>query len=453
MDKNDSSKIIITDENNLGNSYYIDDSTYYYRYDDDDLNEDEYYDNYSDGGYTGSNSYSNNYSGSNYYGSSYYPRYYSPTYYGSSYLYDDYNDYWDEDYDSEEERRREERRSLTLDGSTLKVGSEYNQNIWLENVSGSFSTVRVIDDSENNNDLFITGNSRSNSIISGDGVTTLWGAGGGQNTLVGGDKRNFFWYKGNSRDVATKFRTGNNSESDVVVLADGITYNNIMRDSASITFNLADGNYIQLQPDGSSSEDDLILFSGNGSDIYRYKIAQYNSGGLNYTENANLFYFRQPGQLLVSGSGHNVWLGGDTGQQYVNVSTLNAGASSGYNTLMGDTGSNVIIGGSGVSTLWGYYGNSADTLIGGTGPEIFRAGRFEGNDVIYTHEGHDVISLYDTNLSDITSANVVGDLISINFNSGNTLSLHNTAEVTSVFQLANGERYNYNRSTQQWQGA
>ena len=116
-------------------------------------------------------------------------------------------------------------------------------------------------------------------------------------------------------------------------------------------------------------------------------------------------------------------------------------------------GSNVIIGGSGVSTLWGYYGNSADTLIGGTGPEIFRAGRFEGNDVIYTHEGHDVISLYDTNLSDITSANVVGDLISINFNSGNTLSLHNTAEVTSVFQLANGERYNYNRSTQQWQGA
>lgn len=443
---NDSSKILIRDNNELGYSYYVAD-------DDDDYYDDEdwYYDTYKD---YSSNSYNNYYN--DYYYDDYYRNYYSYPYrnrYGNlyNYYYDDdyyYDDYYDDNYYDRQERER----SLILDGATLKVGSKYDKDIWLNHATGSFATVRVIDDSKNNNDLFIAGNSRSNSIISGDGVTTLWGGGSGNNTLKGGGRRNYFWYEGNSRDVGVKFATGNTNYSDVVVLSN-VKYSSINRDSASITFNMSDGNYMQLQPDGASYDDDPILFSANGSDIYRFKIAQNTSTSLNYRDDTNMYYFSQPGQIMVSGSGHNVWLGGDSGQQFTNVSTINAGASSGYNTLMGNDQPNVIIGGSGVSTLWGGVGVATDTLIGGQGPEIFRAGRFEGSDIIYTNEGHDVIFLYDTNLSDITSAEVVGDVIAIGFNSGNFLNVHNTAEVTSIFQLSNGARYNYNRSTNQWQGA
>ncbi len=92
-------------------------------------------------------------------------------------------------------------------------------------------------------------------------------------------------------------------------------------------------------------------------------------------------------------------------------------------------------------------------MIGGEGPETFRCGKNEGSDVVYTNQGHDVISLYDVNLSDITSAEVVGEVIAIGFNTGTFLNVHNTAEVTSIFQLSDGKRYNYNRSTNQWQGA
>ena len=458
MSKKVSSKILINDENNLGYSYYIDDyyysdysysdysySDYYYDdYRDDYYDDDYYYDDYKDDDdyyyYDSDYYYSDNYYTGNYY----YPRYYDTTY-----VYDEWRceEYYYDDY------RDNRDNELTVYGDTLKVGSHYDNNIWLNDVtSGSYATVRVIDGKDNDKNLLITGNSRSNSIYSGDGVTTLWGAGGGSNTLVGGSKRNYFWYQGNSKDVATKFSTGDSSNSDVVVLSN-VNCSSINRDSSSITFNMADGNYMQVQFENSSNYDDPILISSNGSDIYRYKIAQNTSTSLNYRDDVNKVYFAQPGQLMVSGGGHNIWLGGEAGQQFTNVSTINAGASEGYNTLAGNNQANVIIGGNGNSSLWGYHGTSDDTLIGGQGAEVFYAGRFEGNDVIYTEQSHDVIFLYDTNLSDITSVSVIDGLISANFNSGNTLRIHNNTEVTSVFQLANGERYNYNRSTQQWQGA
>lgn len=143
----------------------------------------------------------------------------------------------------------------------MTVGRDYNHDIWLNNlVSGEFSQVRVIDaeSDDNTNNLFITGNRQVNSILSSDGQTTLWGAGGGQNTIKGGEHRNYFWYEGKSKDVAINFGTGDSYNSDVVVLAGGATYSNISRDSASITFYMADGNYMQIQPGAVSYDDDQI---------------------------------------------------------------------------------------------------------------------------------------------------------------------------------------------------
>lgn len=439
-------KILITDDAELGHSYYVYDDDYYYEdyyYDDDYYYEDDYYD-----------SYSSSYSYPSYSTSYYYPdysSYYYPSYYYDNYYYRDryyYNDYYYDDY-----RRRESRENrLTISGDTLKVGSNYNKNIWLNNASGRYADVRVIDAETNSHNIFIAGNSRNNSIIGGNGNPTLWGGGGSSNTLKGGARRDVFWYAGGSRDVAKNFGTGDSSYSDVVNFSN-VTWSSINRDGASITFNMPDGNYMQLQPEGSSYDDDPILTSANGRDIYKMKIAQNTSTSLNYRSDIKTFYFSNPGQLMVSGSGNNIWLAGESGQYYYNVTTINGGASSGYNTLMGSSDPNVIYGGSGVSTLWGGTGVATDTLIGGEGPEIFRCGKNEGSDIVYTNQGHDVISLYDVNLSDITSAEVVGEVIAIGFNTGTFLNVHNTAEVTSIFQLSDGRRYNYNRSTNQWQGA
>lgn len=441
-------KIIISEDNELGHSYYIYDDDYYY-YDDDYYEDDDYY--YYDDDY--SESYYSSYSYPSYYSSSYYYPGYSSYYYPYSYYYDDYYRYrYDDYYYYDDYRRRENKENrLTINGDTLRVGSNYDNDIWLNNASGSYANVRVIDAEHNNHNLFIAGNSRNNSIIGGNGNPTLWGGGGSSNTLIGGAKRDVFFYEGGSRDVAKNFGTGDSDYSDVVNFSN-VTWSSINRDSASITFNMADGNYMQLQP-GSSYDEDPILFSGNGRDIYKMKIAQNTSTNLNYRDDIKTFYFSNPGQLIVSGSGNNIWLGGESGQNYYNVTTINGGSSSGYNTLMGSADPNVIYGGSGVSTLWGGTGVATDTLIGGEGPETFRCGKNEGSDIVYTNQGHDVISLYDVNLSDITSAEVVGEVVAIGFNTGTFLNVHNTAEVTSIFQLSDGKRYNYNRSTNQWQGA
>lgn len=128
------------------------------------------------------------------------------------------------------------------------------------------------------------------------------------------------------------------------------------------------------------------MYTDDGVNIQKMKIANDSSSNLTYANDVNYYRFNQTGgQIIVTSSDNNIWLAGDSGQQFENVTTINAGASSGYNTLVGNSESNIIIGGSGVSTLWGYYGDADDTLIGGTGSGIFRAGRFEGNDIIYTN--------------------------------------------------------------------
>ncbi|MBQ7475983.1 MAG: hypothetical protein IJT06_01145 [Selenomonadaceae bacterium] len=471
----DDSKIIIRDENGLGVSAYYDEDEYYYRdddyystgssygntyvdyyndsssYDDRDVYVDYYKD--SSGGtsdyyYYGYNGYNNRYNSWYPLGSvsDYYDDWYDD-YYDDDWDDDDYYDYYD-DYDDDDDDDE-----LILDGATLKVGSDYDDNIWLNEATGDLARVRVIDAEDNRHSMFIAGNSHSNSIISGSGQTSLWGGGGSSNTLIGGSRRNYFWYYGNSRDVAVKFGTGDTDRSDVVVINDG-QYSSINRDSASITFYRSDGKYIQLQPDGASNDDDPIFFSANGRDLLKMKIAKNTSTNLTYSNDVKTFYFMNSGQLIVNGSNNNVWLGGEAGQNYVNVSTINGAGSSGYNNVFsGSSSPNVIYGGSGYSTLWGGSGVATDTLVGGQGPEVFRVGKNDGSDEIYTDEGHDVIFLYDANLSDITYAGVNGSVVSVGFNTGTFVNLHNTAQVSSIFQLSNGERYNYNRSTGQWQGA
>ena len=433
-------KILVRDETNLGHSYYIDDDVTYgdgYYYDSstgkivDDDNDDDV--TYGDGYYydssTGKIVDSRNDGNSS--TTSYYPSTYDNGYYPSTYDYD----------------RRYSRYGLTLDGDTLKVGSNYNEDIWLDDYS-RYDDVKVLDAEDNSHDLYLAGNDRNNSIISGEGRTTLFGNGGDRNTLLGGDGRNYFVFNGKTDDVASVFGTGALSNSDVLVLSN-VNYKSINRDSGTVAFNAPNGNRMQLRTRNASEEDPIQVLWG-GSNILKFQVAYDSSTQMNYHSDIHTFYFAKPAQINVSGDNHNIRLDGFGGQVFKNVNTINAASSYGYNTLIGNAGANVIIGGSGVSTLWGGEDTAADTLIGGSGAEIFWVGKNEGSDVVVTNEMQDLICLRSTYLGDITYVNMDANQLVAGFNTGAQLTVRNSANVTSTFQLADGSKFNYHRDSGQW---
>ena len=435
--------IRINDENSLGYSYYLeydDVDDWYYYYDDDD-------DWYDDWDY-----YVEDYI-TDYVTDYYYPSY--TTYYYDDYYYDDYyyDDYYYDDYYYDDYYRRNRNNELTIHGDTLEVGSNYDSDIWLNNDS-KYSNIRVVDDTDNGKDLIIAGNSRNNSILSGDGDTTLYGGGGTSNTLVGDDdSRNVFWYKSGSTDYAVNFITGDGGSSDIVRLSEGNLLN-ILRDDGGIVLNMTDGNFMRLQLKNSNYEDP-VLYTTDGTNINKAKITRNDTTTLTYRKDTNYYYFiPDGGQLNVTGENNTIWIGGGNGQTFVNVDIINASQAYGSNVLMGNTDSNAIYGGKGTTTLWGGNGNAADTLFGGDeGVDYFMYARTEGNDIIYSDDAKDIISLYNSTLSDITNLHVDDHCVLVTFNTGEILNLGNSTPITPTFQLADGSKYNYNRETKSWQNA
>ena len=329
----------------------------------------------------------------------------------------------------------------------MRVGSRYEGDIWLDDYS-RYRDVKVLDAEDNDYNLYLAGNDRDNTIISGDGQTTLFGNGGDSNKLLGGDGRNYFVFNGKTDDVASIFGTGALSNSDVLVLSN-VDYHSINRDEGTIAFNALNGNRMQLRTRGAAEEDPILVRWG-GTNLLKFQVAYDSSNQMNYRDDIHTFYFAQPAQINVSGEGHNVRLDGFGGQVFKNVNTINAASSYGYNTLIGSAGANVIIGGSGVSTLWGGEDTAADTLIGGSGAEVFWVGKNEGSDIVVTNETQDLICLRSTYLGDITYLNIDANQIVAGFNTGSQFTLRNSANVTSTVQLADGSKYNYHRDSGQW---
>ena len=339
--------------------------------------------------------------------------------------------------------------TLSVAGDTLRVGTLYNGDLWPENYD---TNVVVIDASNSLNNMLISGNWQSNSVISGSGATTIWGGWEGNDTLKGSDAQNVFWYTGGGDNVILNFATGDQPASDILNLA-GKRFNDISRDDSSIIFNMNDGHYIHAQT-GASDANGVIMYTDDGVNIQKMKIAHNSSSSLSYANDVNYYRLKQAGgQIVVIGSENNVWLGGDAGQYFHNVTTINGGASYGSNTLVGNTESNYIYGGDGYQTLWGGYGEAIDYLVGGNGATTFKVGKYEGNDNIYSNSNGDIVWMYDSALSDIANVNQIGQKISVGFNTGSTIDVNNVQNSMPVFQFADGFRATYNQYENHWQGA
>ena len=107
--------------------------------------------------------------------------------------------------------------------------------------------------------------------------------------------------------------------------------------------------------------------------------------------------------------------------------------------LVGNAQSNEIRAGFRGSWMWGWLGD--DTLIGGSGEDMFWFGKGEGSDVIDGCNDDDLINLWSINLSDIASFDIDSDdNISVGFSDGNRLKI-NTIGSSTTFQLADVGRW------------
>ena len=136
-----------------------------------------------------------------------------------------------------------------------------------------------------------------------------------------------------------------------------------------------------------------------------------------------------------------------------NSGTIDGRSLSGYQFIVGSsTGSNNIYAGSSGSYLWGNVGNVSDALIGGAGADSFFVGKGEGNDSIRNASSADSVNLYNVSLSDIVGTSENNGTISLALNTGNTISVQSTGNLSARFNLTNGS-YRFNHATKAWQNA
>ena len=341
--------------------------------------------------------------------------------------------------------------TVNQDNSVHINNSYTEQNFSLSNYT-QYNNVINIDGSGVSGAKYLTGNSNSNSIKAGSGGSTLYGGGQGNNTLVGGSGRDFFQYSGGGYDTAKNFTTGRNANSDVLYFSSSVT--SLSRESSSMYFNSADGT--RMQVNNSSSVNEAIQYTTDGTNISYAKVG--------YAEKNNSFTY-EDGVNFYSGGNHtdvlnvtnyqgkNVWLDGSAGVAYSGINNIDASSSSGNNTLAGDGGNNQITAGSGNDSLWGGSGGSADVLVGGSGSNMFWYGKGDGNDTIQNSKTQDVVNLYDVTLADITTAGFNGSAISVGFNTGFSLNVNVSSNLSSTFRLADGSNWQYNKSAGNWQNA
>lgn len=133
-------------------------------------------------------------------------------------------------------------------GSYLIVDSSIGSaEIWLDNSHGTtfIGNISKLDASAVKGETSLVGNEFNNTIIAGQGDSSMWGGSSNSNDmLIGGESRNTFFYcLGNGNDTITGINDGDRIILSTVTL-DQITGTNITAEGVSINF--ADGGSLQI---------------------------------------------------------------------------------------------------------------------------------------------------------------------------------------------------------------
>ena len=112
--------------------------------------------------------------------------------------------------------------------------------------------IKYVSAAKSSGSAFLAGNENIDNVITASkGNSTVWGGGASDDTLIGGDGVDKFYYMlGNGNDVVQKA-----SASDVVVL-NGVEMSNITSTSASssgVTLNFIDGGSLTVQSNAGTT--------------------------------------------------------------------------------------------------------------------------------------------------------------------------------------------------------
>lgn len=141
---------------------------------------------------------------------------------------------------------------------TLKIDDDKRHNIWL-NVEDAYNSIEHIDASDSSGTNILVGSFDSSVIIGGSGHSSLWGGSVENDTLIGGDGADVFFYlHGNGNDVMQNVGT-----NDVVNLLN-VNLNQISAiglEDKTLSFGFDDGNTLKA----TASGDDITFQLGDGS--------------------------------------------------------------------------------------------------------------------------------------------------------------------------------------------
>ena len=138
---------------------------------------------------------------------------------------------------------------------------------------------------------------------------------------------------------------------------------------------------------------------------------------------------------------------------YYPAVNINAAYSAGNNLLMGDYNANIILAGSGATSLWGGADYANDVLVGGSSYDLFYCGKTSGNDAVLNASSADTVWLHDAAVSEIVQTLYDGTTLALQFNTGNVVSVACTDYYSPNFVTADGGNYRFNRMTASWQYA
>lgn len=143
----------------------------------------------------------------------------------------------------------------------------------------------------------------------------------------------------------------------------------------------------------------------------------------------------------VHEEGNDVWIEGAAMMVVVQGAAgkqLNFGYTYGYGGISFDMAE---------ENLWG----DANIFTGTADADDIFIGKSGGDDLIFNVAQDDTIHLCDVTLSDIVATAVNDKSVAISFNTGKTVAVELTENLSPTFQLSDGTRYAYNREASAWQ--
>jgi hypothetical protein len=168
----------------------------------------------------------------------------------------------------------------------------------------------------------------------------------------------------------------------------------------------------------------------------------------NYSQTETFTTTQTKSMTLEGAENREVWLSNESEQD-----SIDATETSGNNILAGNNKNNQIFGGSGNNDMWGGGAKTNDLLVGGTGKNNFWYGKGEGIDLVENAKQGDTINLYNITIGDISNVEITDNSISLVVGDSEGIGVSSSDNLSPNFKLANGETYNYNRSSAEWQRA